>query len=164
MRGMMTMGTRIATAMALASALVLPTAIAGCGGESGGSAGHPADLEAADVQVPEDLGACMARMTELLEQLNDPLKVGKDLHEQRPIADEIAILADALSGVAAKGHTPQVVANVDSKGRGIAKEARRLAAALRKKDAATARAAHTATAGLVIRLSNELPKPKPEDE
>ena len=88
------------------------------------------------------------------------MKAGTDLHVQRPFADEVAIVANGLSKIAAKGHSPQLVATVDTKCKGIAKEARRLAKALRKKDAEGARTAHSATAGLVRRLTNELPRPK----
>jgi hypothetical protein len=152
----------VITMAALAAALTLgPAVLPGCGG-GGGSAEHPAEVEASDVAMPEDIVAGMARLTELIAQLEDPLKVGKDLHLQRPVADEIAIVAEGLAGVSGKSHPPAVVANIDAKGKGIAKEARRLADALRKKDAKTARIARDATAGLVTRLQNELPK-KPAD-
>ncbi len=148
----------------LTAVLAMPLALLGCGGDSSGGTTHPAEVEIDSITMPADLEAAMARLSELLAQLDDPLKVGKELHTQRPIADEAAIVADALGELAAKSHAPGVVANVDTKGKAIAKEARRLAVALRKKDAATARAAHTATAGLVRRLANELPrKPAPED-
>ena len=151
--------------LALVAAIGAPAALLGCGGGGGGGkTSHPAELQPDDVKMPEDLEKGMARLNELLTQLEDPLKVGKELHTHRPVADEVAIVAEGLSGLAGKSHPPAVVANVESKGKTIAKEARRLAEALRKKDAETARAAHTATAGLVRRLNNELPRKPAEDE
>lgn len=164
MRSTTTTTTTNLMAAMLACLMTSVLALAGCG-DSSGPGSHPEAVEPDSVTVPEDLESAMARMNELLTQLDDPLKVGKELHTHRPVADEIAIVADALTELAGKSHPPGVVANVDKKGKAIAKEARRLATALRKKDAATARAAHEATKGLVRRLANELPrKPAAEDE
>ena len=141
----------------LGIALLLPA----CGG---GGDEHPAPVEAADVVQPTDARAAVARLSELLEQLTGPLGEGKDLHAHRPVADELAIVADTVGELAGKNFGPELTAKLGGRAGEIAREGRKLAGFLRKDDAEKARVVHKAMINLVARLKDTLPRLKKSEE
>lgn len=141
-----------AGAMTLTAAL----ALAGCGGGGGDGPVHPASVDPARVRVPGDTASAMNRCRELLDSLNDPLQLGKDLHQHRPVADELAVVCDKLGEVAATSYAPELTAMIGNRGREMATEARKLAKHLRDGDAASARQVHIGLVRMRSRLQESL--------
>ncbi len=132
----------------------------GCGGVGA----DPPPVAESEVKPPRDAPAAVAQLLETHKAVGDALGApdpAAEIRKARPHADILAILAGKKLGPLASGLPESTAARLRARGEEIASEARKLADAMGRGDAAVSRVTHAAIGRLLERLQAELPRAGP---